>query len=91
MAWDNAYFADTVRAESYGRSRKAVVMHGTYQGRFVAITIRIPGSQWVCHPHPGGDEWGKPRWHGTKKVGRPPRWVRKDAKMALRRWLDGKR
>lgn len=68
---------------------RAEVLHGTWglRGVYVAITIRVKGSAWVCHPHKSGDDWLKA--HGSKATQRtrPPRYIRKAAKMALRRWL----
>lgn len=69
----------------------AEVLHGTFQGRFVAITIRVRGSRWVCHPHPEGDEWaitGRGRALRGRNGRGPSRHVRKIAKMVLRRWLN---
>lgn len=80
---------------------QAEVLHGSQQGRFVAITINIRGTSWYCHPRTDGNEWGQRarrmvylkkegRWLRVAKpsrLGQPPRWVRKAAKMALRRWL----
>lgn len=89
------YFTNLVMPDSEWSNRlPAWVMHGTMQGRFVAITIRVRGSRWVCHPHPEGDEWQEPtchqpgRHHWPPSPNRPPRHVRKAAKMALRRWLN---
>ncbi len=89
------HFANRLRpAQWWPGHRAAYVMHGTFQGRFVALTIRIPGSRWVCHPHPEGDDWTEPachqsgRYHWPPSKRRPPRHIRKAAKMALRRWLN---
>ena len=81
------YYADRVRPVCFhwSRPRCAHVLHGTHRGRFVAITIRIPGTGWICHPSPDGDIWNRTRGTSHKN---PPRSVRKAAKMALRRWLS---
>jgi len=91
LAFDSAYSTRLLPAPEPRASRRAFVMHATFQGRFVALTIRVPGSSWVCHPSKEGDDWRKPRPYPTMsqalKLGSPPRWVRKEAKLALRRWL----
>lgn len=73
----------------------AEVLYGTFQGKFVALTILVRGTGWICHPEMEGDEW-TPRkackaFPKTYAAKRPPRWVRKAAKMALRRWLNPSR
>lgn len=79
------------RLRFWGRpTRPASVLHGELAGQWVAITIRVHGSNWVCHPHPSGDSWGyqrRTKYGKRRETGRPPRWVRKAAKMALKRWL----
>lgn len=88
MEQERSYSKDRIAPESLRPSRSAFVMHGTRNGRFVAITIRVPGSSWVCHPARDEGEWFYFSAHHKHKA-RPvaPRWVRKAAKMALRRWL----
>ncbi|BDU72312.1 hypothetical protein [Mesoterricola silvestris] len=73
---------------------RAQVLHGTWglRGVYVAITIRIKGSAWVCHPKNSGDKWHIEGRYGSKVAlwenARPPRSIRKAAKMALRHFLN---
>ncbi len=86
MAWDRYYTAKSVRCENaLGR---AFVMHGQKQGVFVALTIRVSGSAWFCRPAKDGDEWAYRSATTKAPRTKPPRWVRKEAKLALRRFLN---
>jgi hypothetical protein len=71
---------------------KAEVLHGTFKGAFVAITITVRGSAWVCHPRKDGSEWHKRKQPGRAATSPdkavPPRRIRKAAKLALRTWLS---
>lgn len=75
-----------------GHRPEAEVLHGTYQGQFVALTIIVRDSTWICHPQKAKTQWHRRnRWGGARvSLGRgvPPRWVRKAAKMALRKWMN---
>ena len=76
------------------RHAQAEVLHGTWgaRGVYVAITIRIRGSAWICHPKKSGDEWHKVGRYGAKVAlwenAVPCRRIRNAAKMALRHFLN---
>ena len=74
------------------RRHAAEVLHGTYRGMFVALTILVRGSSWVCHPQKDKTEWHRRNRYGGARArlgqGRPPRRIRKAAKLALRRFTE---
>ena len=89
------YTTKFVRARSWqDRWAAATVLYAVGKGLYHAITIRVRGSRWICHPHPEGDEWVEPtchqpgRDHWPPSENRPSRRVRKTAKMALRLWRN---
>ena len=93
MQHEHYFTASRIRATPmFGRRPEAEVLHGTYQGQFVALTIIVKGSSWICHPQLGKIQWHRRnRWGGARvSLGRgtPPRHIRKAAKMALRRFLE---
>jgi hypothetical protein len=86
---EDYYMTDRVRASASCWGKQITgVLHGVWQGKFIALTIRVQGSAWICHPHRlSPDAWNNRNAHG-KDTRNPPRWVRKAAKMALQRWLN---
>lgn len=72
----------------FGRRPAAEVLPASFQGKWVALTIRIRGSAWICHPRTEGDDWCRDSRSRPERPGeRPPRHVRKAAKLALLNWL----
>jgi hypothetical protein len=84
MAFETCYSTTRIPAERPGQV--ATVMHGTFQGQFIALSVRVRGSQYVWHPDKK-DPWWAPYPPIGKIRLQPSRRVRKAAKMALRRWL----
>ena len=93
--WDLYYWTDRVRARSMWDPHrpKAEVLEGQMGARFVAITIRIRDSRWICHPYKTKDRWSRDRFLKPSRTSdeparRVPRHIRKAAKLALRRFLN---
>ncbi len=93
MQHEHYFTTNRIRATRlFGRRPEAEILHGTFQGMFVALTIIVRGSTWICHPRKAKSEWERRnRWGGARVSlgrGNPPRHIRKAAKMALRKWME---